>query len=113
MYQTVNTSLYSGDSFSVHMDVYSSQEGVISAENREGQTWDVQTESQFRETLLSAIAGDTIRLLEDINIDGIVNISKRINLDTNDHTLKINGDLIYDFVNMGNLKIDLSGTGKI
>jgi len=113
MYQTVNTSLYSNESFSVHMDVYSSQEGVITAENREGQIFDVQTEAQFRETLLSAIAGDTIKLLEDINIDGIVNISKRINLDTNDHTLTVNGDLIYEFVSMGNLKIDLSGMGRL
>ena len=113
MYQSVNTSLYSGESFSVHMDVYSSQEGVISAENRAGQVYDVKSESQLREVLLSAIAGDTIRLVDDITVVGTVDITKRINLDTNDHTLTINGNLLYEFVSMGELKIDTSGTGRL
>ncbi len=113
MYQTVNTSIYSNDSFSVHMNVYSSQVGVISAENTSGQVWNVQNEAQLREVLLSALAGDTIRLIEDININGSLNIPKRINLDTNDYRLTISEDLIYEFVSLGDLKIDTSGTGKL
>lgn len=113
MYSSVTTSQYSGDSFSLHMKVYSSQVGVISSENREGTIWNVQTEAQFREILLSAISGDTIKLLENININGSVNISKRVNIDTNDHNLVISDDLIYDYTSLGELSIDVSGLGHL
>ena len=113
VYSAVNTSLYSGDSLSVHLNVYSSQVGVITAENRSGQTWNVQNEAQFREILNSAISGDTIKLIDNVNINGIVNLSKRINIDTNGYTLNISGDLVYDFVNLGDLNIDVSGSGRL
>lgn len=113
MYSVANTSNYSGESFSIHLDVYSSQIGTISNSNSVGQVWEVSTEAQFREVLISALAGDTIKLIDNIAMDGSVNISKRINIDTNDYTLTISGDLIYDFMNTGDLLIDCSGTGVI
>lgn len=113
MYQIVNTSIYSNESFSVHMNVYSSQVGVITAEANAGQVWNVQNEAQLREVLLSALAGDTIRLNDDITIQGSLNIPKRINIDTNDYKLAITEDLIYEFVSIGDLNIDVSGTGKL
>ena len=113
MYQTVNTALYSDESLSVHMNVYSSQVGVITNENTSGQIWEVQTEEQFREVLLSAVAGDTIKLQDDISISGSINMSKRINIDTNGYKLNISEDLIYDFVSLGDYKIDVTGTGRL
>lgn len=111
MYSSVNTALYSGKSLSAHLNVYSSQVGTITAENDVGQMWDVENEEQFRSAMKAAYPGDTIRLLSDITIDGTINFPKRINLDTNDCKLKITGDLVYDFVSLGDLKIDTSGAG--
>lgn len=113
MYQTVNTSLYSDESISLHLNVYSTQIGATDETNIGGQIWQVSTEEQLREILISATNGDTIQLIDNINVSGTINIGKRINLDTNDYTLKITGDLAYDFANMGDLLIDVSGQGKL
>ncbi len=112
MYTGVTTTAYQDDSFSVHLNVYSSQVGTIS-NSANSHIWEVSTETQLREVLLSSNSGDTIRLIDDISIAGNLAISKRINLDTNDYILNIAGDLIYDFVNLGNLTIDVSGEGRI
>lgn len=113
MYQTVNTSLYSDESISLHLNVYSTQIGATDETAIGGQIWQVSTEDQLREILISATNGDTIQLIDDIDVSGTINIGKRINLDTNDYTLKVTGDLVYDFANMGDLLIDVSGEGKI
>lgn len=113
MYQTVNTSLYSGESMSLHLNVYSTQIGATEENAISGQIWQVANEQQLREILISATNGDTIQLIDDFTVSGTVNIGKRINLDTNDHTLTITGDLVYDFANMGDLLIDVTGEGRL
>lgn len=113
MYQTVNTSLYSNESMSLHMNVYSTQIGATDESVVSGQIWQVSNEEQLREILISAVNGDTIQLVDDIDVAGTINLGKRINLDTNEHTLNISGDLVYDFANMGELLIDVTGEGKI
>lgn len=113
MYQSVNTSLYSEESMSLHMNVYSTQIGATDESVVSGQIWQVSSEEQLREILISAVNGDTIMLEDDIDVAGTINIGKRINLDTNEHTLSISGDLVYDFAGMGELLIDTTGNGKI
>lgn len=113
MYQTVNTSLYSGESMSLHFNVYSTQIGATDENALGGQIWQVSSEEQLREILISATNGDTIQLIDDFTVSGTVNIGKRINLDTNDHSLTITGDLVYDFANMGDLLIDVTGMGEL
>ena len=113
MYQTINTSLYSNESMSLHFNVYSTQIGATDENTGGGQIWQVSSEEQLREVLISASNGDTIQLIDDFEIAGTVNIGKRINLDTNEHTLKITGDLVYEFANMGDLLIDVTGNGKL
>ncbi len=113
MYQTVNTALYSGESMSLHFNVYSTQIGATDDDLIGGQIWQVSSEEQLREILISATNGDTIQLMDDFEVAGTVNIGKRINLDTNDHKLTITGDLVYDFANMGELLIDVTGTGEL
>lgn len=113
MYQTVNTAMYSNESMSLHFNVYSTQIGATDESAVGGQIWSVSSEEQLREILLSASNGDTIQLIDDFSVAGTINIGKRINLDTNDHTLTIAGDLVYDFANMGDLLIDVTGNGKL
>ncbi|MDD3241361.1 MAG: leucine-rich repeat protein [Bacilli bacterium] len=113
MYSNVNTSLYSGKSLSVHFNVYSSQLGTITNENNVGQVINVENEEQLRAAMSQGYPGDTIKLLGDIEINGTLNFSKRINLDLNGYLLKVTGDLVYDFVSLGELKIDTSGEGRL
>ena len=113
MYQSVNTSLYSGESMSLHLNVYSTQIGATEENAVSGQIWQVANEQQLREILISATNGDTIQLIDDFDVAGTINIGKRIHLDTNDHSLTISGDLVYDFANMGELLIDVTGEGRL
>ena len=113
MYQTVNSSLYSGASVSVHANVYCTQRGIDASLASEGQVWLVENESQFRDAVLNALSGDTIKLADDIVVDGSVDFQRRVHIDTAGYNLHITGDLVYDFVEMGKLKIDTSSGGKI
>lgn len=113
MYQNVNSSLYSGASVSVHANVYCTQRGIDASLANEGQIWLVENESQFRDAALNALSGDTIKLADDIKIDGSVDFQRRVHLDTAGYNLHFTGDLVYDFVEMGKLNIDTSSGGKI
>ena len=113
IYSGVNTSLYSGESLSVHMNVYSSQTGVITQESSVGQVYEVSTEAELREKIATALSGDTIKLVDSIKVNGSLNINRRLNLDTNGKTLEVTGDLIIEYVNMGDALYDISGTGKL
>ena len=113
VYSNIDSGIYSNASMSLHMNVYSSQVGTITNELSLGKIWDVQNEEQFRAALQGAYPGDTIRLLDDIIIDGSIQFNKRISLDTNEQLLKIGGDLVYEFISLGKLTIDTTGSGRI
>lgn len=113
VYQTVNTANYSGQQLAVHMNLYSSQIGTISNENNNGYTYEVQTEQQLRDVLNTAVSGDTIMLINDITINGTLNIPRRINLNLNGKNLTVTEDLIYEFVNTGDLNISVTGNSHL
>lgn len=113
IYRGIDSSIYSNASMSLHMNVYSSQVGTIKNELALGKIWEVSNEEQFRAALQGAYPGDTIKLLDDIYIDGTIEFNKRISLDTNEQLFKVSGDLVYEFVNMGKLNIDVTGSGRL
>lgn len=113
IYTGIDSAIYSNMAVALHMNVYSSQVGTISKENSIGKIWDVANEEQFRAAIQGAYAGDTIRLLDDIIIDGTVEFNKRINLDTNNQLFKVTGDLLFEFVSFGKLNINTTGSGRI
>lgn len=113
IYSNIDSSIYSDSLIALHMNVYSSQLGTITSELELGKIWDVQNEEQFRAALQGAYPGDTIRLLEDIVIDGTIEINKRVSIDTNEQLFKVTGDLVYDFISLGKLTIDVTGSGRI
>lgn len=112
VYQTVNSDKYNDKNIIVHAKVLSTQVGA-SVESSEGVIWEVETEEQFRDAVLNAASGDTIKLMNNIDIDGSVDIQRRIHLDLNEYKLNITGDLVWDFVELGELKIDTTGTGQL
>ena len=109
MYSATNTSLYSDSSVTLHYNVYSYQVGADIMASQEGEIWEVTNELQFRNAVTNAVSGDTIRLMGDVSIEGSVDIPRRIHLDLNTYDLSITGDLVYDFVESGNLNIDVTG----
>ena len=113
MYQTVNSSLYSGASVAVHANVYSTQRGIDYSLSQEGQIWLVENETQFRDAVLNALSGDTIKLADNIKVDGSIDFGRRVHIDTDIYNLEITGDLVYDFVEMGSLNINTSAGGKL
>lgn len=113
MYQNVNSSLYNGASVSVHANVYCTQRGIDASLANEGQVWLVENENQFRDAALNALSGDTIKLMDNIKVDGSVDFQRRVHLDTNGYNLYFTGDLVYDYVETGKLNIDTSLGGKI
>ena len=113
MYQSVNSALYSGASVAVHAKVYCTQRGIDASLINEGQIWLVENEEQFRDAVLNALSGDTIKLADDITINGSVDLQRRVGIDVDTYNLHVTGDLVYDFVELGKLKIDTSKGGKI
>ena len=51
--------------------------------------------------------------MNNIDIDGSVDIQRRIHLDLNEYKLNVTGDLIWDFIELGELKIDTAGTAQL
>ena len=113
MYSTVNTDIYSGSTISVHMQGFAYQTGMTSGGLTGGAVWQVENEAQLRAAIASGMAGDTIKLIDDVSIDGTLNVNKRISLDTNSYTLNVTGDLVYDFVDTGDIVISTENGGKI
>ena len=113
MYSTANSSLYSESTVNVHYNVYTSQVGADSISDTEGDIWEVENEQQFRNAVINATSGDTIKLLNDISIDGSIDFNRRINIDVNTYKLSVAGNLTYDFVELGELNIKTTGTGSI
>jgi hypothetical protein len=113
MYSTANSSLYANEALSLHTNVYVTQVGANMDGPSEGEVWQVENELQFRNAISNAVPGDTIKLISNMTIEGSVDISRRINLDLNGYKLIVTGDLVYDFVELGDLNINTSGTGQI
>lgn len=113
MYSSVNTALYNDSVVSVHLNVYATQIGSNLEDQSEGEIWLVENEEQFRTAVNNALSGDTIRLNGDVEIPGSVDLQRRIHLDTNEYSLNITGDLVWDYTEIGELDIDVTGEGKI
>ena len=113
MYSTANSSLYSGQALSLHTNIYVTQVGANIDNPLEGEVWLVESELQFRNAISNAVPGDTVKLMSNINIDGSVDISRRLNINVNGYKLVITGDLTFDFVEVGSLDINTTGNGQI
>jgi len=113
MYQATNSSLYSDKTIVIHTKVYSTQLGAKYDLNTNYQTWAVENELQLRNAITYSAPGDTIALAADIIIDGTINIGKRVHLDLDGFLLSISGDLVYDFIGLGELEIDTTDSAKL
>lgn len=113
MYQNANSALYSGKTISVHMSVYSTQYGQLSEDTETEQQWLILNQTEMRDAINSALPGNTLKLLQDVTVDGTLTVNKRLHINTNGHKLIVTGDLVYDFVDFGSMLITTYGGGQL
>ena len=105
---------YAKNSIDIYFNITATQVGGDFGSNEEkGNIHNCSTKEEIDRACVEAYPGDTIKLNASIDYPGDLVFNKPINLETNDFTLKVNGNLIYDYVLGNGLRIDVGGQGKI
>ncbi len=113
MKQTAITEEYTNKSVEVFMHIYVTQPGAFEADASTGFTYNCSTVNDINNAVEKALPGDSIRLLNNITYEGDLVINKAINLLTNNFTLEVLGNLIYNYVAPTGLTINTTGNGQI
>ena len=105
---------YTGNTINIYFNIFATQIGG-SFENTEerGYTYYCSTKEDLDRAKVEAYPGDIIKLSSDIVYYGDLVFNKPVNLETNNFTLTVNGNLMYDYVLGNSLKLDAGGLGKI
>ncbi len=105
---------YTGNSINIYFNIFATQiDGDFEEVQERGRTYFCSSREDIDRAKVEAYPGDTIKLSSDIVYYGDLVFNKPINLETNDFTLTVNGNLMYDYVLTNRLKIDAGGLGKI
>lgn len=106
---------YTDKSINIYFNIFATQIDGTFDENVEerGYTYYCSTKEDIDRVKVEAYPGDIIKLSSDIVYYGDLVFNKPINLETNDFTLTVNGNLMYDYVLGNSLKIDAGGLGRI
>ena len=105
---------YTGNTINIYFNIFATQIGG-SFENTDerGYTYYCSTKEDLDHAKVEAYPGDIIKLSSDIVYYGDLVFNKPVNLETNNFTLTVNGNLMYDYVLGNSLKLDAGGLGKI
>ena len=105
---------YTGGSINIYYNIFATQIGgdFDNSEER-GYTYYCSTKEDIDRAKVEAYPGDIIKLSSDIVYYGDLVFNKPVNIETNDCTLTVNGNLMYDYVLNNSLKLDVGGLGKI
>ena len=105
---------YAGNGINIYFNIFATQIGGDFENNEErGYTYYCSTREDIDRACVEAYPGDIIKLSSDIVYYGDLVFNKPVNLETNDFTLTVNGNLMYDYVLGNSLKIDAGGLGKV
>ncbi len=105
---------YTGGGIGIYFNVFATQiDGDFEDDSGRGYTYYCASKEDIDRAKIEAYPGDTIKLSSDIVYYGDLVFNKPLNLLTNDYTLTVNGNLMYDYVLGNSLKIDAGGLGKI
>ena len=105
---------YTGAGIKIYYNIFATQIGGDFEDKEErGSTFYCSTKEDLDRARVEAYPGDTIKLSSDVVYYGDLVFNKPINLETNDFTLTVNGNLMYDYVLSNSLKIDAGGLGRI
>ena len=105
---------YTGNGINIYFNIFATQIGGDFEDSQErGYTYYCSTREDIDRARVEAYPGDIIKLSSDIVYYGDLVFNKPISLETNDFTLTVNGNLIYDYVLGNSLRLDAGGLGKI
>ena len=105
---------YTGNGINIFFNVFATQiDGDFDDASERGYTYYCSTKEDIDRACVEAYPGDIIKLSSNIIYYGDLVFNKPISIETNDFTLTVNGNLIYDYVLSNGLKIDVGGLGKI
>jgi hypothetical protein len=105
---------YTGGGINIYFNIFATQIGGDFEDTEErGYTYYCSTKEDIDRACVEAYPGDIIKLSSDIVYYGDLVFNKPVNLETNDFTLTVNGNLMYDYVLGNGLKLDAGGLGKI
>lgn len=105
---------YTGAGINIYFNIFATQIGGDFEETSErGFTYYCSTKEDLDRARVEAYPGDLIKLTADIVYYGDLVFNKPVSLETNDHNLTVNGNLMYDYVLGNSLKLDAGGLGTI
>ena len=105
---------YTGSSINIFLNVFATQVGGDFDDTEErGHIYYCASKEDIDRAKVEAYPGDTVKLTSDIVYYGDLVFNKPVNLETNDFTLTVNGNLMYDYVLGNSLKLDAGGLGRI
>jgi len=105
---------YTGNGINIYFNIFATQiGGDFESTDERGYTYYCSTREDLDRAAEEAYPGDLIRLSSDIIYYGDLVFNKPVSLETNDFTLTVNGNLMYDYVLGNTLKLDAGGLGKI
>ncbi len=105
---------YTGGGIKIFFNIFATQiGGDFENTQMRGYTYYCSTREDIDRVRVEAYPGDIIKLSSDVVYYGDLVFNKPINLETNDFTLTVNGNLMYDYVLGNSLKLDVGGLGKI
>lgn len=105
---------YTGGGIKIYFNIFATQIGGDFEDTEErGHTYYCSTREDIDRAKVEAYPGDIIKLSSDIIYYGDLVFNKPVNLETNNFTLTVNGNLMYDYVLGNSLRLDAGGLGKI
>ena len=105
---------YTGSSINIFLNVFATQVGGDFDDTEErGHIYYCSSKEDIDRAKVEAYPGDIVKLTSDIVYYGDLVFNKPVNLETNDFTLTVNGNLMYDYVLGNSLKLDAGGLGRI
>lgn len=105
---------YTSNGINFYLNVFATQiGGDFDDTDERGYTYYCATREDIDRAKVEAYPGDVIKLTSNIVYYGDLVFNKPINLETNDFTLTVNGNLMYDYALGNDLRIDAGGLGQV
>ncbi|MBE7064925.1 MAG: hypothetical protein E7384_03815 [Ruminococcaceae bacterium] len=104
---------YTNMSVEIFAKIFVTQVGALDSEDGTGYTYNCSSQLDIEKAREQALPGDNIVLLNNITFEGDLVFNKGVNLFTNNYTLEVLGNLIYEYVAPTAMTVNVSGNGRI
>ena len=105
---------YTGNEINIYFNIFATQiDGDFDDDAERGYTYYCSSREDIDRARVEAYPGDIIKLSSDIVYYGDLVFNKPVNLEMNNFTLTVSGNLMYDYVLSNSLRVDAGGLGRI